>query len=64
MCLSLHLQSSVRQRRDEVMKITVGSEETKLLGKSCKYFSSNPPHVNDLNGVASLISLWHKLSIP
>ena len=35
-----------------VMKITVGSEEAQLLGKSCKCFSSNPPQVNDLNRVA------------
>ena len=35
------------------MKITVESEETGLLGKACKCFSTNPAQVNDLNGVAS-----------
>ena len=34
------------------MKITVGSEETRLLGKACKCFSRNPAQVNDVNGVA------------
>ena len=53
MCLSLYLQSGVARRRDGgVMKITVGSEEARLLGKACKCFSSNPPRVNDLNRVA------------
>ena len=43
--------------RWEVMKITVGSEETWLLGKAYKWFSRNPAQVNDLNGVASSTSV-------
>ena len=35
------------------MKITVGSEETQLLGKAYKCFARNPAQVNDLNRVAS-----------
>ena len=46
------------------MNITVGSEETRLLGITCKCFSRNPAQVNDLNGVASSTSVWHKFSIP
>ena len=34
-----------------VMKVTVGSEETRLLSKAYKCFSRNPAQVNDLNGV-------------
>ena len=45
------------------MKITVGSEETRLLGKACKCFSRNPAQVNDLNGVEGSASVWHKSSI-
>ena len=36
--------------QQEVMMMTVRSEETSLLGKACKRFSRNP---DDLNGVAS-----------
>ena len=43
------------------MKITVGSEETRLSGNVCKCFSAQ---VNDLNGVASSTSVWRKSSIP
>ena len=50
--------------RQEVMKITVGSEETRPSGNACKYFSRNPAQVNDLNEVASLNPVWHKSSIP
>ena len=50
--------------RQEVMRVTVGSGETRLLGKACKCFPRNPGKVNDLNGVASLISVWHKSFIP
>ena len=46
------------------MKIPVGSEETRLLGKVCKFFSRNPAQVNDLNRVASSISVWRESSIP
>ena len=45
--------------QQEAMKVTVGSEETRLSSKACKCFSRNPSQVNDLNGVASLISVWH-----
>ena len=34
------------------------------LGKACKFFSRNPAQVNNLKGVTSLTSLWHKSSIP
>ena len=46
------------------MKVTVESEETRLLGKTCKCFSRNPAQINDLNEVGSLTSVWHKSSIP
>ena len=39
--------------RWEVMKITVGSEETLLLGKALKRFPRNPARVNDLNRVVN-----------
>ena len=39
--------------QQELMMVTVGSEETQLLGKACKYFPRNPAQVNDLNGVLS-----------
>ena len=35
------------------MKITVGSEETRLLDKACKCFSRNLAQMNDLNGMTS-----------
>ena len=47
-----------------MMKITVGSEGTRLLGKACKCFSRNPAQVNDMNEVVSSTSLWHKSSTP
>ena len=50
--------------RWEVMEINVGNEEAWLLGKVCKCFSRNHAQANDLNGVASLTSVWHKFSIP
>ena len=50
--------------RWEAMKITVGSEEARLLGKACKCFSRNPAQVNDLNGAVSSTFVWQKSSIP
>ena len=35
------------------MKVTAGSEITRLLGKACECFSRNPAQVNDPNGMAS-----------
>ena len=43
------------------MKITVGSEETRLSDKACKCFSRNPAQVNDLDRVASSTCVWNKL---
>ena len=43
--------------RREVMKITVGSDETRLIGKAWKCFSRDPVQVNDLNGVARSASV-------
>ena len=42
----------------------IESEQTQLLGKACKCFSRNPAQVNDLNGVARLISEWRESFIP
>ena len=39
--------------RQGVMKITVGSEVTRFLGKACTCFLRNSAQVNDLNRVAS-----------
>ena len=49
--------------RWEVMKITVGSEETRLLGKACKCFSRNPGQVKNMNGVASSDQLLCGISL-
>ena len=49
--------------RWEVTKITVGSRETRLLGKACKCLSRNSTQVNDLNEVARSTSVWHLLSL-
>ena len=46
------------------MKITVGGEETRLLGKACKCFSRILAQVNDLNGVASSTSMRYTSSTP
>ena len=47
-----------------VMKIIVGREETRFLGRACKCFSRNPAQMNGLNGVAWSTSVRHKSSIP
>ena len=48
----------------EVMQVTVGSEETQLLGTACKCFSKNPAQVTDLNGVGNSTCVWLNSSIP
>ena len=45
------------------MRINVGSGEIQFLDKACKCFSRNPAQVNDLNGVESSTSVWHKSHI-
>ena len=42
--------------------ITVGSEETRLPGKACKFFSRNPAQVSDLNPIRP--DIFSRSSVP